>query len=245
MLLKRPGRRDLVRMIPGQNWITEREESYDFVKILDFGIAKVLIADELSAETVQGAVFGTPEYMSPEAARGEEVDHRADVYSLGVIMFDMLCGRPPFEAQQSSDVLSMHINNAPPSPREFAPHREITEQAEAVILKAMQKDPRHRFQTMGEFRRGLEGAYGSIAYRRHGAVVAGVQPLGEEARSKRLTEEIDEWIGGGDTSQSIEEAKMVALVETADKSFKPAAMSGQDAENLASALNRALDEDEA
>lgn len=245
MLLKRPGRRDLVRMIPGQNWITEREESYDFVKILDFGIAKVLIADELSAETVQGAVFGTPEYMSPEAARGEEVDHRADVYSLGVIMFDMLCGRPPFEAQQSSDVLSMHINNAPPSPREFAPHREITEQAEAVILKAMQKDPRHRFQTMGEFRRGLEGAYGSIAYRRHGAVVAGVQPLGEEARSKRLTEEIDEWIGAGDTNLSVEEAKMVALVETADKSFKPAAMSGQDAENLASALNRALDEDEA
>ncbi|MBP9085407.1 MAG: serine/threonine protein kinase [Kofleriaceae bacterium] len=245
MLLKRPGRRDLVRMIPGQNWITEREESYDFVKILDFGIAKVLIADELSAETVQGAVFGTPEYMSPEAARGEEVDHRADVYSLGVIMFDMLCGRPPFEAQQSSDVLSMHINNAPPSPREFAPHREITEQAEAVILKAMQKDPRNRFQTMGDFRRGLEGAYGSIAYRRHGAVVAGVQPLGEEARSKRLTEEIDEWIGAGDTNLSVEEAKLVALVETADKSFKPAAMSGQDAENLASALNRALDEDEA
>ena len=57
------------------------------------------------AETVQGAVFGTPEYMSPEAARGEDVDHRADVYSLGVILFDMLCGRPPFEAPQSSEVL--------------------------------------------------------------------------------------------------------------------------------------------
>ena len=80
MLLKRPGRRDLVRMSPDQSWITEREESYDFVKILDFGIAKSLIPDELSAETVQGAVFGTPEYMSPEAARGEEVDLRADVY---------------------------------------------------------------------------------------------------------------------------------------------------------------------
>ena len=112
MLLKRPGRRDLVRINPDQTWITEREESYDFVKVLDFGIAKVLIQDELMAETVQGAVFGTPEYMSPEAARGEDVDHRADVYSLGVILFDMLCGRPPFEAPQSSEVLSMHIHSA-------------------------------------------------------------------------------------------------------------------------------------
>ncbi len=146
MLLKRPGRRDLVRMAPDQgSWITEREESYDFVKVLDFGIAKVMVPDELLAETVQGAVFGTPEYMSPEAARGEDVDHRADVYSLGVILFDMLCGRPPFEAPQSSEVLSMHIHTPPPSPREFAPHREITEMAEGVILKAMQKDPKKRF----------------------------------------------------------------------------------------------------
>jgi eukaryotic-like serine/threonine-protein kinase len=244
MLLKRPGRRDLVRMVPGQNWITEREESYDFVKILDFGIAKVLIADELSAETVQGAVFGTPEYMSPEAARGEEVDHRADVYSLGVIMFDMLCGRPPFEAQQSSDVLSMHINNAPPSPREFAPHREITEQAEGIILKAMSKLPKLRYQTMGDFRKALESAYGSIAYRRHGATVAGVTPVGEESRKKRLTEEIDEWITSDESSMTIEDAKMLALVKTAEKSFAPATLSAREAESLASALNRALDDDE-
>ena len=67
MLLKRPGRRDLVRMAPDQTWITEREESYDFVKVLDFGIAKVMIQDELMAETVQGAVFGTPD---PGAAVG-------------------------------------------------------------------------------------------------------------------------------------------------------------------------------
>lgn len=244
MLLKRPGRRDLVRMVPGQNWITEREESYDFVKILDFGIAKTLIADELSAETVQGAVFGTPEYMSPEAARGEEVDHRADVYSLGVILFDMLCGRPPFEAQQSSDVLAMHIHNAPPSPREYAPHREITEMAEQTILKAMQKNPAHRYQSMGEFRKDLEGAYGSIMYRRHGAPVAGIQPLGQDSRKKRLTEEIDEWIASDASSISIEDAKMMALVETAEKSFAPAAVSAREAERLATALDRAFEDDD-
>lgn len=187
MLLTRPGRRDLVRLSPDHSWVTEREKSYDFVKVLDFGIAKVLQPDELKAETVQGAVFGTPEYMSPEAARGEEVDHRADVYSLGVILFDMLCGRPPFEAQQSSDVLAMHINRQPPSPREFAPHREITEAAEAIVLRAMQKQPGRRYQTMIEFRRDIERAYGKIAYRRYGADGV-ITPRGEDARAPTVND---------------------------------------------------------
>ncbi|MEJ7604204.1 MAG: serine/threonine-protein kinase [Kofleriaceae bacterium] len=246
MLLKKPGRRDLVRMAADQaSWITEREESYDFVKVLDFGIAKVLVQDELLAETVQGAVFGTPEYMSPEAARGEDVDHRADVYSLGVILFDMLCGRPPFEAPQSSEVLSMHIHTQPPSPREFAPHREITEMAEAVILRAMQKDPGRRYQNMTEFRRDLSNAYGSISYRRHPAA-PGLTPRGEEARApkKRLTEEIDEWITTDSSGLSVEQARMLALVETAEKAFTPTSMSPQEAEKLANALDRALDDDE-
>ncbi len=247
MLLKRPGRRDLVRMSPDQSWITEREESYDFVKVLDFGIAKSLIPDELSAETVQGAVFGTPEYMSPEAARGEEVDLRADVYSLGVILFDMLCGRPPFEAAQSSEVLAMHIHKAPPAPREFAPHREITEQAEQVMLKAMQKDPARRYQNMTEFRSDLEGAYGSISYRRHAAPRTGLTPRGEEARQqqRRLTEELDEWISSSASRLSVEQARVMALVDNAERSFTNApTMSPAEAERLANALDRALDEDD-
>ena len=228
-------------MTPDQQWITEREESYDFVKVLDFGIAKVLIQDELMAETVQGAVFGTPEYMSPEAARGEDVDHRADVYSLGVILFDMLCGRPPFEAPQSSEVLSMHIHQQPPSPREFAPHREITEMAEAVILRAMQKDPNKRYQNMSEFRRDLAQAYGSISFRRHGAPTPSLPPRGPESRQKkRLTEELDEWITTDSSSLTPDQARMLALVETADKAFT----NPQDAEKLASAVDRALDDDE-
>jgi len=246
MLMKKPGRRDLVRMAPDHTWITEREESYDFVKVLDFGIAKVLIQDELMADTVQGAVFGTPEYMSPEAARGEDVDHRADVYSLGVILFDMLCGRPPFEAPQSSEVLSMHIHQAPPAPREFAPHREITEMAEGVILRAMEKDANRRYQNMTEFRRDLSNAYGSISYRRHGAQAPDLAPRGEEARApkKRLTEELDEWITSDSSGISVEQARMLALVDTADKAFTPTSMSPQEAEKLANALDRALDDED-
>jgi serine/threonine protein kinase len=158
----------------------------------------------------------------------------------------MLCGRPPFEAPQSNEVLAMHIHNNPPSPREFAPHREITEMAEAVILRAMQKDAGRRYQNMSEFRRDLANAYGSISYRRHGAPVPGLTPRGEEARitKKRLTEELDEWITGDASSLSLEQARMLSLVETAEKAFTPTAMSPQEAERLASALDRALEDDD-
>ena len=242
-LLQKPGRRDLVRMAPDNTWVTEREQTFDFVKVLDFGIAKTLVPDELVAETVQGAVFGTPEYMSPEAARGEDVDHRADVYSLGVILFDMLCGRPPFEAPQSSEVLNMHINTPPPSPREFAPHREITESAERVILRAMAKDPRKRYQTMADFRHDVEASYGTIAFRRHGNK-PGIQPRGEEARKKRLTDELDEWINNDGSRLTVEQARMLALVDNAEKSFQPKNLSPADAERLANALDQALDDDD-
>ena len=246
MLLPRPGRRDLVRLSTGDTIsggpVLERETMWDFVKLLDFGIAKVLVPDELTAETVQGAVFGTPEYMSPEAARGEDVDHRADIYSLGVILFDMLTGRPPFEAQAANEVLQMQIHRAPPSPREFAPHREITEAAERVILTAMQKDPSRRYQNMGELRTDLQGAYGSVAYRRH---AVGLPSRGADQRKKRLTEEIEDWVRSDNSGMSIEQARMLALVEQADKAFSPQkGLSPSDAEKLANALDRALDDDE-
>jgi serine/threonine-protein kinase len=244
MLLERPGRRDIVRMVTGGqggHWVTERERSYDFVKVLDFGIAKILAPDELGTDTLQGAVFGTPEYMSPEAARGDDVDIRTDVYSLGVILFDMVCGRPPFEAEAGSEVLAKQINAPVPSPRAVAPTREITEGAERVIMRAMAKDPTRRYQTMAEMRTDLSQAYGSVSFRRH--VPVDGTPRGAEARKKRLTEEIDDWLHSDHSAMSVEEARMIALVDQAEKAFVQPNLSPQDAERLARALDDALDDD--
>ena len=144
-------------------------------------------------------------------------------------------------AQAASEVLQMQINRNPPSPREFAPHREITEAAEVVILKAMNKDPRRRYQTMADLRRDLQGAYGTVAYRRN---AVGLPPRGKESRVKRLTEEIAEWMASDESSMSIEQARMAALVEQADKAFAPDSLSPSEAETLANALDRALDDDD-
>ena len=243
MLLERPGRRDIVRMVTGNaggHWITERERSYDFVKVLDFGIAKILAPDELGTDTLQGAVFGTPEYMSPEAARGDDVDIRTDVYSLGIILFDMICGRPPYEADAGSEVLAKQINAPIPSPRAVAPQREITEGAERVIMRAMAKDPARRYQTMAEMRTDLSQGYGTVSFRRHVPIEGGVR--GAEARKKRLTEEIDDWLTSDHSSMSVEEARMIALVDQAEKAFVQPNLSPQDAERLAKALDDALDD---
>jgi serine/threonine-protein kinase len=242
ILLPRPGRRDLVRLATSGVEVPnpERELTWDYVKLLDFGIAKVMTADELGAETVQGAVFGTPEYMSPEAARGEDVDHRADIYSLGVILFDMLTGRPPFEAQAAQDVIQMQIHKPPPSPRQFAPHREITEGAERVILRAMQKDPAARYQSMRELRTDLQAAYGTVAFKRHAAIRSA--PGVAEPRSKRLTDELSDWMQSDQSSLNLVQARMLALVEQADRAFADP-LSPAEAESLADALDRALDDD--
>ena len=244
MLLERPGRRDIVRMATGaasNGYVTERERSYDFVKILDFGIAKILAPDELGVDTLQGAVFGTPEYMSPEAARGDDVDLRTDIYAVGVMLFDMLCGRPPFEADAGNEVLHKHIHAIVPSPREFAPHREITEGAERVILKSMAKDPARRYQTMAELRTDLQNAYGTVSYRRNLPSDGG--PRGPDARKKRLTEEIDDWLKSDQSSMSVEDARVMALVDSAERAFNPPPLSPADAARLAKALDDALDDD--
>ncbi|HEC33285.1 MAG TPA: tetratricopeptide repeat protein [Chloroflexi bacterium] len=122
--------------------------------LTDFGLAKMLEASVQLTET--GVGIGTPAYMSPEQGRGERVDSRTDVYSLGVILYEMVTGRPPYEAETPLAVVFKHIQEPLPLPRSVRP--DLSEEMERVILKALAKDPDDRFQTAGEMVRALDGA---------------------------------------------------------------------------------------
>jgi eukaryotic-like serine/threonine-protein kinase len=128
----------------------------ELVKVLDFGIAK--LRSEVGNGQVQtrtGMLMGTPPYMSPEQCRGlsAEIDLRTDVYALGIILFEMVCGGPPFTAAGFGDLLVMHIMQPPPSPRTRNP--AVPEALEAIILKALAKAAGERFATMMELEAAL------------------------------------------------------------------------------------------
>ena len=126
------------------------------VKVLDFGIAKLMgdLSDG-SVNTRTGAIMGTPQYMSPEQCRGiaREIDHRTDIYALGVILYEMVCGAPPFVSEGGGDILIMHVHNPPDPPR--TRNADIPEAMEAVILRALAKNPDQRFASMIDFREAL------------------------------------------------------------------------------------------
>jgi tRNA A-37 threonylcarbamoyl transferase component Bud32 len=137
-------------MKPENIFILPRDDGREFVKVLDFGIAKVLGLDEDAPRlTRTGMIFGTPEYMSPEQAQGQQVDHRVDIYAVGCIMYHVLTGDVPFRAESFMGILSKHMMEAPAPPRTRNP--DIDPLVEAVVMRAMDKDPAKRFQTMGEF----------------------------------------------------------------------------------------------
>jgi len=120
-------------------------------RIMDFGIARSLKAKGI---TRVGAMIGTPEYMSPEQVEGKEVDQRSDLYSLGVILYEMVTGRVPFEGETPLSIARKHADKTPPDPKAINP--QISDDLSNLILKCLEKDKENRYQNAGELRSELE-----------------------------------------------------------------------------------------
>ena len=153
---------------PDNIFLVRKGGADDFVKILDFGIAKVQSSEQGKRLTKTGMIFGTPQYMSPEQAAGSGVDARTDIYSLGIIMYELLCGHVPFEADTFMGVLTKHLYEEPIPPRRLVPPIDVPQNLEAILLKAIAKKPDKRYQTMSEFAQDLravsEGRTPDIVY---------------------------------------------------------------------------------
>lgn len=127
------------------------------VKVLDFGIAKAFRGDRKidQLETQAGTVFGTPRYMSPEQAQGRSLDHRSDLYSVGVLLYQLLAGRAPFIDDDAVVVMAKHIRDTPTPPRKLAPDHPIPRSLEKVAMRALAKEPDDRFDNADAFEEAL------------------------------------------------------------------------------------------
>src|SRR5215467_8071704 len=130
----------------------------DFVKVVDFGLAKMRESTSSPSITSPGIVCGTPEYMSPEQGRGDPLDARSDLYAVGVIFYQLLTGRLPFEAESPTQVVLQHLTQPPPDPRKVAPERDLPDPLVEVCLRSLEKDPGRRYQTADEFAQALRDA---------------------------------------------------------------------------------------
>jgi serine/threonine protein kinase len=153
---------------PENVMLIEREGDQDFVKVLDFGIAKVPVGmlsnEEPAASAASGApkiltqlgmVYGTPEYMAPEQALGQSVDARADLYSLGVMLYEMLAGSRPFDSESKVALLGMHVTARVPTFAERCPEALIPPEVEAVVMKLLKKESTDRYADAKELLEAL------------------------------------------------------------------------------------------
>ncbi len=175
----------------------------DFVKLLDFGIAKLTEVEDGGRKlTKTGMLFGTPEYMSPEQARGENVDHRVDIYAMGCILFQLVTGRVPFEADNFMGVLSLHLTEPPPSiPPDVFDRIGAPREIAGVIDRALLKDRNGRWSTIDELANAVRRVCGDPlptgsttnmpAQQRTTGVTAGVQAPTTTTQSRQRTQ----WTG--------------------------------------------------
>lgn len=148
---------------PENVFLTTQAGTADFPKVLDFGLAKMSekqMGRGSMMFTQQGMVFGTPEFMSPEQAQGETIDARSDIYSLALILYELLTGKLPFDAKSPLDIMKAHVKDAPIKLSERIPGKTFVPELDAVVLKALAKKPNDRYTTAVDFAEALKGCLG-------------------------------------------------------------------------------------
>ena len=160
---------------PANIFLVQHGDEADFVKVLDFGLVKN-VADKGEDLTQTGMFMGSPKYMAPEQIRGDPVDARTDVYALGIILYEMLTGKVPFDRATSVNILMAHVHDEAPPMREVNPNIQVSQAAEAAVLGCMAKDPEQRFRSMGDVLEALKK--GSAA----NAAQGGVSPADSSLR---------------------------------------------------------------
>ena len=145
---------------PDNIMLQQRGRERDFIKLLDFGIAKLTGDAVGSHRTRTGIVMGTPAYMSPEQCEGRgNIDHRTDIYALGIVLYEMLTGRVPFIGEGYGEILVQHLTQRPIAPSQY---RMLPPHVEAVVLKALEKRPELRYPNMDEMIRAMSDPVGYV-----------------------------------------------------------------------------------
>jgi serine/threonine protein kinase len=136
---------------PANIFLVEHGDETDFVKVLDFGLVKNVSGDGKGEDLTQTGLFmGSPKYMAPEQIRGDKVDARTDIYALGIIMYEMITGKVPFDRPNSVNILMAHVNEDAPPMRQMNPNIQLSPAIEETVGRCMAKDPDQRFRSMDE-----------------------------------------------------------------------------------------------
>src|SRR4051812_1676742 len=169
---------------PANLMIVDPDTQYEIIKVMDFGLAKMLGPESLSGTTNHDFAIGTPGYMCPEQARGEEVDHRGDLYSLGVILFELLTGRLPFAGRGTMEVLLAHATEEPPSFSAVGAFGVVPPAIERVVMACMAKSPGHRPRNARELSEMYQDALGAVQAQQAAGI--GIPSLMPPPRASRL-----------------------------------------------------------
>ncbi|MBL8613332.1 MAG: serine/threonine protein kinase, partial [Myxococcales bacterium] len=146
---------------PANIFLVEHGDEKDYVKVLDFGLVKNLNEKPDDQLTQTGLFMGSPKYMAPEQIQGNPVDARTDIYSLGIILYEMLTGKVPFDRTTSVSILMAHVNEPAPPMRQMKPDLVVSPAVEQIVLRAIAKDPQHRFHSMDELIAAIKVAQGA------------------------------------------------------------------------------------